>query len=242
MNKENRLKHQIVKEYIGNHYDCTNTDIINYMRGHDRHGHPVKEKSSIHLSQKPTEKIIKDLTSGKNPIVVSLPDPKNIQTHRLHLNDKNLCNQVDQMLSKISKHITRWNEPIDKINKRSLKAIDLDKIPLVTYKENFIYSYYRSTGLMLRHILTLVKNMKFSEENTRTYMIKIMELTEEFNKQVRGRENIKEEAKNAMNELLETKNKLSDPKYLFLGQHYINSKMIDEVMQTLDSFNKLFLI
>jgi hypothetical protein len=102
MIKENQLKYKIIKEYIKNHYDCTNTDIINYMRGHDRYGVLVKEKCELmHLSQKPTEKVIKDLTSGKSPIVVSLPDPKNIQTRRLHLNDQNLYNQIDQILSNI---------------------------------------------------------------------------------------------------------------------------------------------
>ena len=70
-------------------------------------------------------------------------------------------------------------------------------------------------------------------------MLKIMELNEEFTEQIYGLENAKEVAIHAMNMLADTKNKLSQPSYL--GQHYVNSKMIDETVQTLENFNKIFL-
>ncbi|MFI5407639.1 MAG: hypothetical protein ACHQ1D_14135, partial [Nitrososphaerales archaeon] len=92
--------------------------------------------------------------------------------------------------------------------------------------------------LWLYSILT--PNSKSSNFDCRpmSYVLKIMELNEEFTEQIRGLENIKQVTMNAMNMLADTKNRLSQPSYI--GQHYVNSKMIDETAQTLESFNKIF--
>ena len=65
-------------------------------------------------------------------------------------------------------------------------------------------------------------------------MLKIMELNEEFTEQIRGLENVRQVAMNAMNMLADTKNRLSQPSYI--GQHYVNSKMIDETVTNIREF------
>lgn len=229
---------QAVIAYIEKHQDepeyrMNKTKISDYMeRKLDE-----KPPNNIYASIKKTYKIVEDLLEDKT-IILKI-DERNRRERHYYINDKSSYIQVRQLLSQLRKNIIRYNEPIDKINNRALKARNLEYGLFFKYKEDFIYSYYASTGLILRHLSELIKNMKFSEEDIGAFMVKIMELNEEFEKQIRGLEDIKKEAVNAMNMLTSTKNKLSQPSCL--GQHYVNSKMIDETVQTLEHFNKTFL-
>ena len=214
-------------------YRMNKTKITDYMeRRLDE-----KPPNNIYASIKKTYKIVENLLDDKT--IISKINEQNRRERFYYINDKNSYIQVRQLLSQLGKNIIRFNEPIDKINKKSLKATnDLEKDPFLQYKKDFIFSYYESIGLILRHLPKLIKSKRFSDQDTQSFMLKIMELNEEFTEQIRGLENIKQVTMNAMNMLADTKNRLSQPSYI--GQHYVNSKMIDETAQTLESFNKIF--
>lgn len=225
---------QAVIIHIERHPGCIKTNISDYME------RKLNEKppNNMYASIKKTYKIVEDLLEDK--IIILKINEQNRRERHYYINDKNLYIQVRQLLSQLRKNIIRFNEPIDKINKESLKAAnDLEKTPFHNYKRDFIFSYYESIGLILRHLPKLIKSKRFSDQDTQSFMLKIMELNEEFTEQIYGLENAKEVAIHAMNMLADTKNKLSQPSYL--GQHYVNSKMIDETVQTLENFNKIFL-
>lgn len=232
-------RRQIVKIYIQKNDNCTKTDVINYMRGHDRHGYPVRPKSPVHSSQKTTEKILKGLTCGRNPEVVSSPDPNNSSIHRLHLNDRNLYNQIDQILSDIETKILRWNEPIDKLNKLGTNESQQDKDKALRLKENYVYAYYDTIGVILRHLPTRIKSVNLSKKDAEALYEKVMHLNKEFNDQILGIEGFEGAVTQAKNHLLSTMQILNTP-FKNEVHYYVKSEMLNDLMKTLESFYKQF--
>lgn len=238
MIKKDQSKREIAEEYIKNHYDCTKTEYINYMRGHDRHGYPVKEKSPKHLSQKPAEKLLKDLTSGRKPIIISFPDENNSQIHHLRVNDKNLYNQIDQTLSDIETKILRWNEPIDKINKLAIK--DEEKARRI--KQNYVYAYYNTIGMMLRHFPNRIRSIKFSKKEAQVLNEKVMQLNKEFSDQILGIEGFEEAVKLVRDHISATRDNLIIPNFKNEAHDYVKVEMLNDLMKTLELFYKQFSI
>lgn len=232
---EDEIKNIMIK-YVEDNSGCTKDKLVGFMAGYDRKlSNPVNPHSRITRSPVVIWNYLDELTGkepfNKKPKILSLPDPKNKQTHRLYVNPKNKYIQINQILSDIETKILRWNEPIDKINKLAIK--DEEKARRI--KQNYVFAYYETIGIMLRHFPNRIKTIKFSENDAQTLTEKIMQLNKEFSDQILGIESFEEVVKHAIDRISATRDNLIIP-FKNEARDYVKLEMLNDLTKTLESF------
>lgn len=84
-------------QYITKNENCIKSQLYDYMRGHDRLGVPVDEKSPVHSSIETTNTILNELI--KNRSVVARPDIINRKIEHLSINTANTFGLIHLKLS-----------------------------------------------------------------------------------------------------------------------------------------------
>ena len=240
---DDEIKNIMIK-YVEDNPGCTKDKLVGYMAGYDRKlSNPVNPHSRITRSPVVIWNYLDELTGkepfDKKPKIVSSPDPKNKQTHCLYINPENLYIQISQILSNIESKILRWNEPIDKLNKLGTSKNQKDKDKALRIKQNCVYAYYDTIGMMLRHFPSQIKGIRFSENDAQTLTEKVMQLNREYSDQVLGIEGFEKSVIQARDHIFETMKKLNVP-FKNEAYEYVKPEMLNDLMRTLESFYKQF--
>lgn len=153
----------MVLEYIRENAGCTKTQVIKHMKG----------KSALVT----THKIIKDLVSDK--IVLSIPDEKNSQMHRLYVNNRNAFTFITQELNKLETTISQMNQAISILSEVDVRSRDAW---IVSYLNNQLhYTCKQMIEFMLQGLLVLTSKAIRSQVDSQFLYIRIAKLIVKLN-------------------------------------------------------------
>jgi hypothetical protein len=231
-----KTKRDLVVEYIIRHDGYTQTAIIEYM------AQTGKEKSPVHAASETTRDVLRKLKDEKdnegNPILTIIKDPKNSQIHHYHINNK--FSIIYKELDKIETFIIMWDDPIHRIN--ADHAVyprgSLQQMEGFIIKRDFVFSYYETIRTKLYLLLDQLAILKLSEENAQTLFKMIMKLIEKLSEQIMNKKDSKRMLIHSRNELLKSKKCFETNT---IGLKYFNPRMHDDLVKSIEEFDKQFL-
>jgi hypothetical protein len=229
-------KRDLVVEFIIRHDGCIQTAIIDYM------AQTKKEKSLIHAASETTRDILRKLKDEKddegNSILTIIKDPKNSQIHHYHINNK--FSVIYKKLDKIENFIIMWDDPIHRINSDygAYPVGSIQQLEGYLVKQDFVFSYYETIRTELYLLLDQLAILKLSEVNAQTLFKMIMKLIEKLSEQIMNKKDSKRMLIHSRSELLKSKKCYQTN---IIGLKYFNPRMHDELIKSIEEFEKQFL-
>jgi hypothetical protein len=235
---DGKTKRDLIVEFVIKHDGCTQTAIIDYM------AQTKKEKSPLHAASETTRNELRKLKDEKddegNAILTIIKDPKNSQIHHYHIHNK--FSIIYKELDKIDNFIIMWDNPIHRINSDYgiYPVGSIQQLPGIQIKRDFVFSYYETIRTKLYLLLDQLAILKLSEKNAQTLFKMIMKLIEKLSEQI-----MNDEIKDSKRMLIHSRNELLKSKKCFesypIGLKYFNPKMHDDLIKSIDDFDKQFL-
>jgi hypothetical protein len=245
---EESLK-EIIIEYVLKNLGCSQSCIINYMRGYDAVG-PVEEKSRITIVSQTTLNLLKILTGkegNETPILVALPSKKNRRYLEYYVIDD--LKTINDQLRDIESLISMMDFPIHKLNKIKFT---IDKLPgeypkqiPITHPDLFDYARYApymvaysaAVRTMLYYLFEKLSIIKIPKEHSNIFYYKIIELIRTLSNQTLETQDPSRDLKLPRKQFFELKKELNTD---LTAKYYFNQKIVDKFTATLDGFDKRF--
>lgn len=242
---EDSLQSIIIK-YVREHDGPTQTQIIDYMRGKNKDGEPVEEKSPIPAVLQTTLNALDTLTgkTGDPPMLILLPDENNRRKYRYYIIDSfkviyDLLEEIDNSILMMDPCMRKFNKIIPFEDKRS-KEISFSnpkQVEFQVYLRTYVVPYTALIRTMLFYIFEKLSVIKIPKEHRNNLYSKCIELINRLNEQtleLKTPEVIIE----IKNQILEGKRELNNPGSM--ATYYFKHEALDKLIILSENFDRRF--